>query len=193
MKPADKLHEVEAREVEQHGRTLLDRCILKVGNLLSLLFIATVAISFYEVLMRYVFNDPTMWVHETAAFTGGSLFVIGGAYALANNKHVRVVLIYDVVSPRIRTCLDIFHSLAGMAFAAMLAYGSWMMVTNSWLAPWGGMRLETSGSAWNPPFPALLKGVILVVVCVMFVQFFLHLLADIRNLRRLKRGGGSNV
>ncbi|WP_432698132.1 TRAP transporter small permease subunit [Marinobacterium sp. YM272] len=193
MKPADKLHEAETREVEQHGRTLLDRCILKVGNLLSLLFIVTVVISFYEVLMRYVFNAPTIWVHETAAFTGGSLFVIGGAYALANNKHVRVVLIYDVVSTRVRLCLDIFHSLAGMAFAAMLAYGSWMMVTNSWLAPWGGMRLETSGSAWNPPFPALLKGVILVVVCVMFVQFFLHLLADIRNLRRLKRGGSDNV
>ncbi|MBV1787690.1 TRAP transporter small permease subunit [Marinobacterium sp. D7] len=193
MKAQQRIREEEAHEVEQHGRTRLDRCILQVGNLLSLLFVFTVAISFFEILMRYLFNAPTIWVHESAAFIGGSLFVIGGAYALANDKHVRVVLIYDQVSPRVRCYLDIFHALAGLLFTGMLAYGAWMMMTSAWLSPLGELHLESSGSAWNPPFPALLKALILLVVCVMFVQFLLHLIDDFRRLGRLKRGGKLDV
>ncbi|MBY4678024.1 TRAP transporter small permease subunit [Marinobacterium arenosum] len=193
MKAQDRIHEAETHEVEAHGRTHLDRAIIRIGNLLSLLFIFTVAISFFEILMRYLFNAPTIWVHESAAFIGGSLFVIGGAYALANNKHVRVVLIYDQVSPRVRCYLDLFHGLAGLLFTGMLAYGAWMMTSNAWLSPLGDLRLETSGSAWNPPFPALLKALILLVFCVMFVQFLFHLAADFRLLRRLKRGGSAHV
>lgn len=184
---AAKPHNVEAAHQppeEEAPCNALDTWIFRLGNALSLLFVFTVTISFYEVLMRYVFNSPTIWVHETASFIGGSLFVIGGAYALATNKHVRVVLIYDKVSQRTRHYLNIFHHLAGLLFTGMLAYASYFMVTNAWLTPWGELRPETSGSAWNPPFPAYLKAVILVTVCVMFVQFILHLISEINALRK---------
>jgi TRAP-type mannitol/chloroaromatic compound transport system permease small subunit len=161
----------------------LDKLIAKVSELLSLLFVFTVIISFYEVISRYVFDAPTIWVHESASFIGGSLFVIGGAYALATDKHVRVVLIYDSVSPRTRHYLNIFHHLAGLLFTGLLTYAAWQMVTNSWLTPWGELRLETSGTAWNPPFPALLKGLILFTVCLMMIQFVLHLINEIKALK----------
>ena len=85
-------------DTSEQPRNLLDKAIVRIGNALSLLFLFTVAISFYEVVMRYVFNAPTIWVHESASFLGACLFVFGGIYALATNKHVRVVLIYDAVS-----------------------------------------------------------------------------------------------
>ena len=191
MKPAHAPRQVPAGTTR--ARTRLDRWILRIGDLLSLLFVFTVAISFFEVLMRYLFNAPTIWVHETAAFIGGSLFIVGGAYALANNRHVRVVLVYDQVSARTRAWLDLFHSLAGLLFAGLLAWGAWTMVSNAWLAPWGELHLETSGSAWNPPFPALLKAVILLVVCLMFVQCLLHALVDLRSLRRPGDGEVADV
>ncbi|PIE46020.1 MAG: C4-dicarboxylate ABC transporter permease, partial [Gammaproteobacteria bacterium] len=75
-------------------QTPLDKVIEWIGEKLSVVFLLIVAITFYEVSMRYIFNSPTIWVHELAMFLGGSLFVVGGAYALANDKHVRVVLIY---------------------------------------------------------------------------------------------------
>lgn len=193
MKAQERIHEEAVREADAPGRTWLDRAILRVGNLLSLLFVFTVAISFFEILMRYLFNAPTIWVHESASFIGGSLFIIGGAYALANNKHVRVVLIYDVVSPRTRCFLNIFHALGGLLFAGMLAYGAWMMTTNAWLTPLGELHLESSGSAWNPVFPALSKALVLLVVCVMFIQFLLHLIDDFRQLGRINRGEVSDV
>lgn len=171
---------------EDTPNNLLDKAIYAFGNTVSLLFVFTVVISFYEVLMRYAFDSPTTWVHETASFIGGSLFVIGGAYALATNKHVRVVLIYDVVSQRSRHYLNIFHHLCGLLFCGMLSYASYSMVTNSWFTPWGELRLETSGSSWNPAYPALLKGIIFVTVMVMFIQFVLHLIQEIKALKELK-------
>lgn len=173
----------DTRKVVEKPNNRLDKAIAKISELASLLFVFTVIISFYEVVSRYVFDSPTIWVHETASFIGGSLFVIGGAYALATDKHVRVVLVYDSVSQKTKHYLNIFHHLAGLLFSGLLTYAAWQMVNNSWFAPWGDLRLETSGTAWNPSFPALLKGLILFTVCVLFIQFLLHLIREIQELK----------
>ncbi|EDM66648.1 MAG: TRAP transporter small permease subunit [Moritella sp.] len=172
---------------ELQPRNRLDAGIIWAGNAISVLFLFTVLISFYEVLMRYVFNAPTTWVHETASFVGGSLFVIGGAYGLAADKHVRVVLIYDHVSDRVKQYLNVFHHIMGLLFTVLLSYAAYTMVEGAWYAPWGEMRLETSGSAWNPVFPALLKALIFGTLCLMSVQFVLHLIQEIHGLVKKKK------
>jgi TRAP-type C4-dicarboxylate transport system permease small subunit len=179
----DEIHPQTPDKVNQ-PRNGLDRIIFKLGNILSLLFIFTVAISFYEVLMRYVFNAPTMWVHETASFLGGCLFVYGGIYALSIDKHVRVVLIYDTVSDKTRRWLNIFHHVMGLTFSGLLSWAAYQMVQDSWFTPFGDFRLETSGSAWDPAFPALVKGMIFMTLCIMFVQFSLHLIQELNGLRK---------
>ncbi len=153
------------------GFTWLDRAIVWLGKRLSLVFALIVLVSFYEIVRRYVFGSPTLWVHETVTFAGATLFVLGGLYALATDRHVRIVLIYDAVSPAVQRWLRVVHHLFGLAFCSMLLYASWFMARGAVWAPWGGWRLETSGSAWNPPFPALLKVIILVAMAVMTLQF----------------------
>ena len=182
--PSDLLPE----DNEDIGSTWLDRAIVWLGKKLSLVFALIVLVSAYEIVRRYVFDSPTLWVHETVTFAGATLFVVGGLYAFATNRHVRVVLLYDAASPRIRRWLDVLHQLLGLAFCSMLLYGSWFMAKDAVRAPWGAWRLETSGSAWNPPFPALLKVIILVAIAVLTLQFILHL---IRDLRRVARGGNA--
>lgn len=171
-------------EQEEQPRNILDKAVIKISNVLSWFFIFTVLISFYEVLMRYVFDAPTTWVHETASFIGGSLFIVGGIYAFAANKHVRVVLIYDSVSNQTRKYLNLVHHIVGLAFAGMLAYAAYAMAMESWFTPWGELRLETSGSVLNAPYPALLKGLIFVVLCILVVQYVLHLIQEIMGLRK---------
>lgn len=168
----------------EQPRNPLDYLIFRFGNAISLLFLFTVAISFYEVVMRYVFNAPTTWVHETASFLGGVLFVYGGIYALSINKHVRVVLIYDLVSDTTRRWLNVFHHIMGLIFSGLLSWAAYQMVQDSWFTPFGDLRLETSGSAWDPTFPALVKGMIFATLCIMFVQFFLHLIQELNGLRK---------
>lgn len=174
----------QTEDPAEQPRNLLDKVIIRLGNALSLLFLFTVGISFYEVVMRYVFNAPTMWVHESASFIGGCLFVFGGIYALATNKHVRVVLIYDAVSDRTRQYLNVFHHIMGLIFAGLLAYAAYQMTESAIFSPFGDIHFETSGSAWNPPFPAYVKITIFITVCVMWVQFALHLIQEILNLRK---------
>lgn len=183
MKPEMIHPEIDPSE---QPRNALDKVIHGLGNTLSLLFIFTVGISFYEVVMRYLFNSPTIWVHESASFIGGCLFVYGGSYAMATNKHVRVVLIYDIVSETTRRYLNVFHHIMGLIFTSLLIWASFQMVRDSWLSPLGEWHLETSGSAWNPAFPALVKGTIFLTICLMFVQFFFHLIQEINGLRKHK-------
>lgn len=177
------MSKLNQRDQDHQPINRLDKWIFNLGNTLSILFILTVAISFYEVVMRYVLNSPTIWVHETASFIGGFLFVFGGIYALAINKHVRVVLIYDLVSPKIRQYLNIFHHLMGLLFSGMLIFASFQMAQSAWFTPWGSIHAETSGSAWNPAFPAYLKAIIFITSVVMFIQFCLHLITEIKCLR----------
>ncbi|WP_108125726.1 TRAP transporter small permease subunit [Saccharospirillum mangrovi] len=160
----------------------LDRAIVWLGKKLSLIFAGVALIGGYEVVCRYVFNSPTIWVHETSTFFGAALFIFGGLYAFATDKHVRVVLIYDLLSERGRCLLRLTHHLFGLGFCAMMLYASSIMARKAVFAPWGAFRLETSGSAWNPPFPALLKVMVLLAIVVLTVQYLLHLLRDVRQL-----------
>lgn len=162
--------------------SFLDKIIAKISEVSSYIFVFIVIISFYEILMRYIFNLPTIWVHESASFLGGALFVLGGSYALAIDKHVRVVLIYDMVSKKAKTWLNIFHHIMGIIFSLLMIYASWNMTREAWLNPNGEISLQTSGSAWDMPIPALLKAIILVVSCMIFVQFLVHLVLDIKKI-----------
>lgn len=168
---------------EDLGSNALDRGIIWLGKKLSLIFAVVVVISCYEIAQRYLFDSPTLWVHETATFLGAALFVYGGLYAFATDKHVRVVLVYDSLSERARCAMRLVHHVLGLAFCAMMAYASGIMAKKAVVAPWGAVRLETSGSAWNPPFPAYLKVIILIAIIVLTVQFILHLIRDLRELR----------
>ena len=178
---SDLIQDLEPVEIPVSANPL-DRAISWLGQKLSLLFIFVVMISFFEVVMRYVFDSPTIWVHETATFIGAALFVIGGLYAFANDQHVRVVIIYDAVSDKARSWLKLLHHLLGLSFCGMMIYASWFMAKSALFAPWGDLRLESSGSAWNPPFPAYLKTLIFIAFCALAMQMLLHLIRDIRQL-----------
>ena len=45
--------------------TELDRLVDRAGRAVAMLFLIAVAISFYEIVLRYAFNAPTISVHET--------------------------------------------------------------------------------------------------------------------------------
>jgi TRAP-type mannitol/chloroaromatic compound transport system permease small subunit len=54
----------------------------------------------YEVFMRYVLNSPTAWAYDMSYMLYGTLFMMGGAYTLSKNAHVRGDFIYRKWQPR---------------------------------------------------------------------------------------------
>ena len=68
-----------------------------------------------------------------------------------------------------------------MIAVAMFSWAAWLIVVRAVWTPQGDFRLETSGSAWNPPTPGLLKVFLLFILIVMSVQFFILAINYLRN------------
>lgn len=158
-----------AGPIEQAG--LLGRLIDRAGIVFALGILASVAILINEVFLRYVFNAPTIWAHETTIFLCGIAFIFGGLYCTAHDKHIRVVLLYDLLGPKMRRSFDVAISLICAAASAMFAWAAWQMVARAAFRPDGSIRIERSGSAWDPIYPGTLKIFMLVVLTVMALQF----------------------
>ncbi len=156
----------------------------RVGVFFAVCFLVSTGIILFEIVMRYVFLSPTIWVHETTTFLCGISFAYGGLYALSRDRHIRVVLIYDAVPPRARRVLDIVLSIIGLVTMLFFAFAAWSNASRSIFTPQGVFRLETTGSAWNPPYPGLVKLFLFGVIVAMAIQFVILIINYARG-----RGG----
>ncbi|WP_380058046.1 TRAP transporter small permease subunit [Falsihalocynthiibacter sp. SS001] len=161
----------------------LGHIIDKVGIVFAIALIAAVFILIFEVVMRYVFNAPTIWAHETTIFICGLVFIYGGLYCVSRNQHIRVVLVYDYVPASVRRVLNIIISLISALASGIFAWAAWLMVKRSAFAPDGSVRIETSGSAWDPMYPGLTKISLLIILTIMSVQFLILAINYMRGAR----------
>ncbi|PWG64391.1 TRAP transporter small permease subunit [Spiribacter halobius] len=162
-------------------RTALDRAVCRAGRGIAWLIFIAMAISVAEVLARYGFNNPTSWVHESVVFLVAVIFAFGGPAALAKNRHIRVRVIYDYVSPARRRWMDVLNDGVTLLFCVAMSYAAYVMFWRSTHDPMGNWTLERSGTSWNPPIPSLIKGAILVALAVMTVQALLHFIQSLRG------------
>ncbi|MBZ9573759.1 TRAP transporter small permease subunit [Modicisalibacter sp. MOD 31.J] len=162
-------------------RSTFDRGVVACARVAAWLVAISMAISVFEVIMRYGFNSPTSWVHETTVMLVAVTFALGGPAALASNRHIRVRVLYDSAGPRLRLWLDRFNDLVTFGFCLAMSYAAYTMFWESSHNPLGEWSLERSGTAWNPPFPALIKGIIMVALMIMCIQAFIHLIQSLRG------------
>lgn len=149
------------------------RVINTVGFAFAVAICAAAAILLVEVFLRYVLNSPTIWAHETTTFLCGISFLYGGLYCASRNSHIRVVLIYDILPRKVRRIVNIVISFASFIAAGFFTYAAWIMTDKALFTPMGDFRMERSGSAWNPPTPALVKTFLLIVMILMTIQFLI--------------------
>ncbi|WP_439957635.1 TRAP transporter small permease subunit [Paracoccus albicereus] len=162
---------------------LMGRLVDRVAYIFAAGIVISAAVLLMEVFLRYIFNRPTIWAHETTVFLCGLAFTFGGLYCTARNSHIRVVLIYDWLSPPVRRIFDILISIICAIASGFFAYAAWHMVTRAVWTPAGDIRLETTGSAWNPPTPALTKLFIFVVMILLVAQFLIFAVNYARRAR----------
>ncbi|MHA6264776.1 TRAP transporter small permease subunit [Arenibacterium sp. CAU 1754] len=96
------------------------------------ILILTLSVS-YEVFVRYVLNSPTVWAFDMMVQMYGALFLMAGAYALAQDAHVRGDVLYRLFSVRWQARIDfvlyILFFFPGMF--ALFWYG-WEIAADSW-------------------------------------------------------------
>ena len=106
------------------------------------ILILTFSVS-YEVFVRYVLNAPTVWVFDMMVQMYGALFLMAGAYALAQDSHVRGDVLYRLFPVRLQATIDfilyILFFFPGMLalfwFGAEIAADSWRYKEVSWNSP----------------------------------------------------------
>lgn len=171
----------------------LDVWIVKIGNIIGWLYFAAVLISIFEVVMRYAFNRPTSWVHETTLMLVGMGMLWGGAYCMAEDRHIRVTVVRDAMPPNVRRIVDIVVGFLTLLFCSGLAWAGYLMAQKAVFDPTGAFRLQRSGSAFNSPAPAAVKCLLFIVVVLMTIQAVQQLWAKLSLLWKKDATGGDQA
>ncbi len=82
-----------------------------LGNFCSLLMVLMILNVFYDVIMRYFFNDVSIGMQELEWHLFAAMFMFGIAYTLKEDGHVRVDIFYDAMSPRKQAFINIFGAI----------------------------------------------------------------------------------
>ncbi|MBL8706566.1 MAG: TRAP transporter small permease subunit [Rhodospirillales bacterium] len=87
-----------------HG---IDRLSNWSGKLFAWLIVILALVVGVEVFKRYILNAPTAWIFDLNSMLYGTVFMMCGAYALAQNAHVRGDFLYGSMRPRLQAGLDL--------------------------------------------------------------------------------------
>ena len=138
-----------------------------------ILIISMTLIMLYEVFLRYVVEAPTLWANELTLWIAGYVFLLSGFYAMQQRCHIRIFIIYDLFPLWGRRVCDVISTLMICTFAFFLIYGSFKQVFIVKFHRW-----EMFGTAFDPPIPATIQPMILIVVVLVALQAVLNLIND---------------
>src|SRR3954469_25173907 len=104
-----------------------------VGKAAAWLIIALMTVVCVEVFKRYILNSPTAWIFDLDNMLYGTLFMLAGAYTLAQNAHVRGDFLYSSMRPRMQATLDIIlYGLFFLPGIAALIYAGYDYAGHAW-------------------------------------------------------------
>ena len=145
----------------------LDRISVVTGRAASWLTLVMVLVTFVIVVMRYVFDAGMIWLQESVTWMHAAVFMLGAAYTLFAEDHVRVDIFYRRMTAAGRAWVDFVGVLLFLLpFCAYLAWASWDFAAVSW-----SMR-ETSRESGGLPYPLIpmLKSIVVVMPVAVGLQ-----------------------
>ncbi|RWQ32792.1 MAG: TRAP transporter small permease subunit [Mesorhizobium sp.] len=117
----------------QHFLNTVDAISTWVGKAAAWLIIGLMTLVCVEVFKRYILNMPTAWIFDASNMFYGSLFMLAGAYALAQNAHVRGDFLYSSMRPRTQAALDLLlYVVFFLPGIAALVYAGYDYAAISW-------------------------------------------------------------
>jgi TRAP-type mannitol/chloroaromatic compound transport system permease small subunit len=100
----------------------IERINTQVGKAASFLILVLIAVLMYEVLSRYIFNEPTRWSNEISQYLLTGVVMLGGGYCLAGREHVRVDVLFRNFGHRTRCVIEILTFLIVMTFVSAIVW-----------------------------------------------------------------------
>ncbi len=157
----------------------LDAVAETSGRLVSWLTLGMVLATVAVVVMRYALDQGLIWLQESVNWMHSLVFLLGAAYTLKADDHVRVDVFYRGLSERRRAAIDLAGTvLLLLPFCAFLLIESWQYVATAWRIG------ERSREAGGLPMLYLLKSVIPLTAVLLALQGVSMALGAALRLRR---------
>lgn len=152
------------------------------GRTVSWLSLFLVLVTFVVVVLRYIFDSGSIALQETTTYLHASIFLIGMAYTLQQDAHVRVDIFYARFSKEGKAWVNIFGSLfLLLPFMLFISWVSWPYIADSWSV------LEGSREAGGLPGVFLLKSLILTMTFLLSLQAFTQIARNFETILRGKK------
>jgi len=152
--------------------TIFDRVVTSISRVMMFLILAGVFVTFYEVVMRYLFASPTLWVNELTLWLGSIVYLAAGLYTMQRRAHIRITAVYDIVSPRVRLFFDYLAIFVLLVYATLMVVGGYDVAWEAFIT-W-----ERLGTIFDPPVPATIKPLVLIITCLVACGAVNNLLVD---------------
>ena len=161
-------------------QNLIDRFSDASGKLVAWLTLFMVIITFVIVVMRYVFDAGLIWLQESVIWMHATVFMVGAAYTLMHEEHVRVDVFYRNMSEQRRAWVDAVGVLLFLLpLCGFLAVKSFDFAITSW------SMHEASRESGGLPYPVLplVKSVLIIMPIAVALQGLVLLQRSVACLR----------
>lgn len=145
----------------------IDRFSEWTGRLTAWLTLFMVIVTVVVVVFRYVFDAGQIWLQESVTWMHGVVFMLGAAYTLQREEHVRVDIFYRQASPSRRAWVDLVGVVLFLwPLCGFIAWSSIDFIATSWSLK------EASRESGGLPFPLLplLKTVLVIMPATLALQ-----------------------
>lgn len=170
----------------------VDRLNGWIGRYVAWLVLAMVLVGSFNAIVRYLgrslgSNLSSNAYIEAQWYLFSVLFLLGGAYALAQGSHVRVDVLYSRLPERAQGWIDLLGTVLFLIpFCLYALWVSWPWVVNSW-----NVREVSPDPEGLPRYP--LKAMVLVAFALLLVQGIAHLIRQVARVRGLEIGGEADL
>jgi len=154
----------------------VDALNYRVGRVAMYLFFVMGAILLYSTASRVLFGVPINWVLEMSQFLLSAYYLLGGAYTMQLDQHVRMDLFYGTLSPRRKAVTDAITILFVIFYLAVLLGGG--ISSTNYAIVYG----QVNYSAWSPPLWPI-KSIMTIGIFLMLLQCISTFLKDIAAAR----------
>jgi len=156
----------------------VDSISTRVGQAASFLIVVLTLHISWEVYARYVLDAPRAWAFDAMIMLYGTLFMLAGAYTLAQNSHVRGDVIYGFFTPRAQATLDlILYIVFFIPGVTALVWAGYTYAAESW-----AINEHSNITSEGPPvYPfkmvipvagalVMMQGIVEIIRCVICIK-----------------------
>ena len=156
---------------------IIDSSNEKIGVITSYLIIPLILITFFVAFMRYILDFGSIALQEIIIYLHALIFMLGAAYTLKNNMHVRIDIFYSKFSINKKNKVNFYGTLFFLIPTCVLIFfTSYNYVLSSILL------LESSKEAGGLSIIYILKSYIILLSFSLLLQGFSELIKNFEGI-----------